>query len=79
MAVVDAVVMVTKQENLLLCSIVRVLLSLLPHTSMRGAVIRDGRGDPNHPPLPPPPLSLRLCSSSAHCADGDNTKCWATN
>lgn len=63
MAVVDAVVMVTKQENLLLCSIVRVLLSLLPHTSMRGAVIRDGRGDPHPPPPPAVPLALQqLCS-----------------
>lgn len=71
MAVPHAAVTVTEQDNLLLCGTVRVLLSLLPPTSMRGAVIRGGRGTLTPSP---PPLSLWLRSSSAHCADGDDTK-----
>lgn len=64
MAVPHAAVTVTEQDNLLLCGTVRVLLSLLPPTSLRGAVIRGGRGTltPSPPPPAVPLASQQLCS-----------------
>lgn len=61
MAVPHAAVTVTEQENLL-CGTVRVLLSLLPPTSMRGAVIRGGRGTLTPSPPAVPLASQQLCS-----------------
>jgi len=62
MAVPHAAVTVTEQDNLLLCGTVRVLLSLLPPTSMRGAVIRGGRGTLTSSPPAVPLASQQLCS-----------------
>lgn len=62
MAVPHAVVTDTKQDNLLLCGTVRVLLSLLPPTSLRGAVIRGGRGTLTSSPPTVPLASQQLCS-----------------
>lgn len=62
MAVPHAAVTVTEQDNLLLCGTVRVLLSLLPPTSLRGAVIRGGRGTLTPSPPAVPLASQQLCS-----------------